>query len=98
MFEKLKNLFKKKFASTELQETAGVRRSVMPKITDFPRTKYSAHWEVVPMQDTTIVRIYSNKGKLLTYSTFMNKDNQNPRPLDVRMSEWLKTKMESYKV
>jgi hypothetical protein len=88
------NWFKKKLEQFKTIPEVS-KASVLPLRNEYPRSNYSAHWEIIPLGKTTIVRIYSNTGKLLTYSTF--EDNQK-EPMLTRISVWLKIKMESYKV
>ena len=62
------------------------------KVSDFPRSQYDAHWETVYQKNgLAIVRIYSNQGKLLTYSTFDKPDIQQ------KVDTYVRTKMPEYR-
>jgi len=71
-----------------------MRSNTLPKAADYPKSKFKAHWEIIRQPGHTTVRLYSNAGKLLTYSNFENKGGS----VDSKISEWLQLKMEDHRV
>jgi hypothetical protein len=86
--------FFKRDKSVDEQSPINMRLNTLPKATDYPKSKFKAHWEIVRQPEHSTVRLYSNTGKLLTYSNFENKGGS----VDSKISEWVKLKMEDHKV
>lgn len=84
MFKWFKTLFQNppEFTKVTLEDTPSKKDTSGPKITDFPRSKYSVYWEVVNEESKehgykATVRFYSYMGGVVDELVFVSRSKED---------------------